>query len=194
MTEFSSEYDLSGRSVAILATDGFEASELLEPLEALESARVKTNVISLPETRGAIRGETRGDQGEEVEVDATVDEVAADSFDALLLPGGRANVDRLRSNEDAVSFVRDFIATGRPLAAICHGPWLIAEAGEAEGRTLTSYPSIRADLERAGAEWLDEPVVVDGGLVTSRTPADLSAFIAEMLEQISLTVEVEPSP
>lgn len=186
MTGFPSEHDLSGLSVAILATDGFESSELLDPLEALQDAGAQAVVISLPETRESIRGKERPDGGEVVRVDGTVDSATPDDFDALVLPGGKANALRLRESTDAVSFVRGFFADGKPVAAICHAPWLIAAAGEAEGRTLTSYPAIRSDLEGAGAEWVDEEVVVDRGLITSRRPADLDAFIEAVLEQIAL--------
>lgn len=185
MTSFTSERDLSGRAVAILATDGFEESELFEPLEALDHARADTSVISLPQTPDTIQGEVAGESGEETGVNATVDEVSVDDFDALLLPGGRRSVDRLRKSDDALAFVRDFLASGKVVAAICHGPWLIAAAGEAEGRTVTSHPKIRMELERAGAEWVDDEVVVDETLVTSRRPADLDSFVEEVLEQIS---------
>lgn len=177
-------HDLDGRSVAILATSGFEESELKMPLDALRQANAAPSIVSIADTADTIRGWASGDWGDELDVDATVDEVSANDFDALVLPGGVMNPDRLRMNEAAVAFVRDFFDQGKPVAAICHGPWLIAEAGAAEGRSLTSYPSIRTDLVNAGAQWIDEPVVVDAGLVASRKPADLAPFIDTMLEEI----------
>lgn len=187
MTGLSSELDLSGLSVAILATDGFEPSELLDPLEALQDAGANAVVVSVPATRETIRGKERPDGAEVVRVDRIVDSATSDDFDALVIPGGKENARRLRESLDAISFVRGFFADRKPVAAICHAPWVIAAAGEAEGRTLTSYPAIRSDLEGAGAEWVDEEVVVDRGLITSRRPADLDAFIEAMREQIAVT-------
>jgi protease I len=180
-----SEHDLSNKSVALLATDGFEESELRDPMEALQRAGADVKIVSLPETSGEIQGWADGSWGGRVDVDATVDDATSEDFDALVLPGGVMNPDRLRSNAKAVAFVRAFFESGKPVAAICHGPWLIAEAGAAKGRKLTSYPSIRTDLENAGAEWVDEEVVVDQGLVTSRSPDDMDAFVAKMLEEIA---------
>lgn len=178
------EYDLSGKKVACLATDGFEQSELLDPVDALKNAGADVTIVSLPDTSGSIRGWDGGDWGETVSVDATVDDVSVDDFDALLLPGGVINPDKLRVNEEAVEFVRSFFQDGKPVAAICHGPWMIVEAGAAKGRKMTSYPSIRTDLQNAGANWVDESVVVDQGLVTSRSPDDMSDFIDKLLEEV----------
>lgn len=179
-----SEGDLSRRSVAILATDGFEESELFEPLEALRDSGADVTIVSIPDTPASIRGWSGESWGSSVDVDESVDEVDSGSFDALVIPGGVMNPDRVRRDADAVSFVRDFFAAGKPVAAICHGPWLIVEADAARGRRMTSYPSIRTDLENAGAEWIDDEVVVDQGLVTSRSPDDMDAFIDKMLEEI----------
>lgn len=174
-------HDLSEKRIALLATDGFETSELLQPLEALRSAGAHVDIVS--PSGGTIRGWSDGAWSDRVSVDRTVAEADAHDYDGLLIPGGVMNPDSLRMDDDAVSFVRDFFADGKPVAAICHGPWLIVEAGAADGRTMTSYPSIRTDLENAGAEWVDEQVVVDQGLVTSRSPADLPAFVDKMLEE-----------
>ncbi|MDX1647850.1 MAG: type 1 glutamine amidotransferase domain-containing protein [Longimicrobiales bacterium] len=176
--------DLSGRSVAILATNGFEESELFEPLEALRDAGADVTVVSIPETPASIRSWAGESWGKSIDVDQTVDATSSRAFDALVLPGGLMNPDTLRMDDDAVSFVRDFFAEGKPVSAICHGPWLIVEAEAARGRRMTSYPSIRTDLENAGAQWIDDEVVVDQGLVTSRSPEDMDAFIDKMLEEI----------
>jgi protease I len=178
-------YDLSGRSVAILATDGFEESELHQPWQALRDAGAHVEIVSLPDSGGTIRGWADGDWAGEIEGDRTVDEVDPDEFDALVLPGGVINPDRLRRNERAVSLVREFFAQGKPVAAICHGPWMMVEADVVRNRRLTSFPSIRTDLENAGADWVDEAVVVDAGLVTSRNPDDLDAFVDKVLEEIA---------
>lgn len=178
-------YDVEGRKVAVLATHGFETSELMEPLAALNEAGAVPTVVSLPESDATIRGFSGGEWKGEVEVDATLPDASAGDFDALLLPGGLLNPDRLRTFDDAVSFVRDFFRQGKPVSAICHAPWLLAEADVLEGRDVTSYPSIRTDLENAGATWHDEPCVVDEGLVTSRSPDDLPSFIDKMLEELA---------
>lgn len=185
MTSSGHDYELSGRRVAILATHGYEQSELAEPLEAIREAGAEADVISLPSSRKTIRGWSKREWADDVEVQGTVDDRSSDDYDALVLPGGVMNPDTLRMHPEAVSFVRDFFEAGKPVAAICHGPWMIAEAGAADGRTMTSYPSIRTDLENAGARWVDEEVVVDHGLVTSRRPTDLRAFIDKTLEEIS---------
>ncbi len=179
------ERDLSNRSVAILATDGFEESELFEPLEALRESGADVTIVSIGDTPASIRSWAGESWGRSIDVDQTVDEAGSRSFDALVLPGGVMNPDKLRMDDDAVSFVRDFFGEGKPVCAICHGPWLVAEADAARGRRLTSYPSIRTDLENAGAQWVDEEVVVDQGLVTSRSPDDMDAFIDKMLEEIA---------
>lgn len=182
----SIRYDLEGRTVAILATHGFEESELLVPAEALRRASATVKVISLPASDDTIRGWADGEWGtEDVSVDMSVDDASASDFDALVLPGGLSNPDKLRMHPGAVSFVRDFFEQHKPVAAICHGPWMLVEADVVRDRTVTSYPSIRTDLENAGAHWVDEEVVVDQGLVTSRTPKDLGAFVDKMLEEIA---------
>lgn len=160
--------------ILILATDGFEQSELLEPKRALEAAGYET-VVASPKS-GEIRGWHLKDWGESVTVDAGLDDVEAADFDALLLPGGQMNPDALRMEDRAIELIGDFDDAGKPIAAICHGPWLLAEADIIEGRTLTSWPSIRTDLENAGAMVVDEQVVVDDNLITSRKPDDIPAF------------------
>ncbi|MBK9420148.1 MAG: type 1 glutamine amidotransferase [Flavobacteriales bacterium] len=174
--------ELKGRTVAILATDGYEDSELRSPKEALEKAGAKTVVVSLKS--GEINGWKGKDWHGTMKVDTTVGEASASQFDALVLPGGVINPDLLRVNEDAVAFVQDFFKQKKPVAAICHGPWMLAEAGVLEGRKVTSYKSIRTDLKNAGAHWVDEEVVVDNGLVTSRSPNDLPAFNAKLIEAV----------
>lgn len=179
------KYDVKGRKVAILATHGFEDSELKEPLQALHRAGVETKIVSLPESDDEIKGWSDGKWRDGVKVDATLPTVSASEFDALLLPGGLMNPDRLRTFPSAITFVTDFFKAGKPVSAICHAPWLLAEADVLKGRKVTSYPSIRTDLINAGAEWVDEEVVVDEGLVTSRSPEDLPAFIDKMLEELA---------
>ncbi|MBK8340225.1 MAG: type 1 glutamine amidotransferase [Flavobacteriales bacterium] len=173
----------NGKRVAILATDGFEESELREPREALLQAGAFVELISLE--AGAIKGWKDGDWSDTEQVDRAVADANAEDYDALLLPGGVMNPDKLRMNAAAVAFVRAFFDQHKPVAAICHGPWLLAEAGVVRGRRLTSYPSIRTDLINAGAEWVDAEVVVDNGLVTSRSPKDLPAFNAKLLEEVA---------
>lgn len=175
------EYDLNGKNVAILVTDGFEQIELTSPRDALERAGATTHIVSLDS--GKVKGWDESDWGNEFEVDKTLDEVSASNYDALLLPGGVINPDKLRTEKKATRFVHDFFAQGKPVAAICHGPWTLIDAGVVEGRELTSYHSIATDLKNAGARWVDREVVVDQGLVTSRNPADLEAFNAKMLEE-----------
>lgn len=173
---------LSGKKVAILVTDGFEQSELEEPRAALEEAGAETEVVS--PKKGSVRGWEEDGFGDEVEVDVPLTEASADKYDALLLPGGVMNPDKLRTIPEAVQFVARFFSAGKPVAAICHGPQLLIEAGVVRGRKLTSYPSLKTDLRNAGAEWVDEPVVVDQGLVTSRRPADIPRFNEKMIEEI----------
>ena len=173
---------LSSKKVAILATDGFEQSEFQQPYDALIEAGATVEVVSLK--AGKIKGWKDKDWGDEVDVDTTVYEADAKNYDALVLPGGVMNPDSLRKNLDAVNFVNGFFDDNKPIAAICHAPWTLIETGELQGRTLTSFPSLRTDLENAGATWLDRDVVVDNGLITSRTPADLPAFCAKMIEEI----------
>ncbi len=170
---------LTGKKVAFLATNGFEDSELTSPWQAVSDAGA-TVVMVAPEA-----GRIEGKNGHEQSVDATSAEVSADDFDALVLPGGVVNADHLRLDEAAVAFTRGFFAQHKPVAAICHAAWILAEADVLAGRKLTSYPSLRTDLVNAGAEWVDEEVVVDAGLVSSRTPDDLPAFNAKVVEEIA---------
>ena len=174
---------LEGVRVAILATDGFEESELAEPRAALQAAGAKTTFIS-PADKYA-QGWKHDDKGDKVPVDLALDRAAADDFDALLLPGGVKNPDALRMTPKAVAFVKAFVDAGKPIAAICHGPWTLIEAGAVKGRTMTSWPSLRTDLKNAGATWVDREVVVDQGLVTSRKPDDIPAFNAKMIEEFA---------
>jgi protease I len=170
---------LQGKKVAILATDGFEQSELLEPRKALDEAGAQTQVVS--PNAGKIKGWNHKDWGKDVSVDMKLDSADASSFDALLLPGGVMNPDQLRMNPAAVDFVRHFVDNGKPIAAICHGPWTLVEANAVRGRTLTSWPSLRTDIRNAGGNWVDKEVVNEKGLVTSRKPDDLPAFNREMI-------------
>ena len=174
---------LNGKKVAILATDGFEQSELFEPRRALEEAGAEVSIVSLKS--GEIKGWNEDDWGDTVKVDLTVSEANADDFDALQLPGGVMNPDKLRVDETAISFVKAFFDAGKPVAAICHAPWTLINAGVVEGREMTSYHTIRKDLENAGAKWTDKEVVVDNGLVTSRKPDDIPAFNRKMIEEIA---------
>jgi protease I len=174
------KHDLKGIKVAILATDGFEQSELLEPKQALEDAGAEVSIVSLKS--GEIKGWKDKNWGDPVAVDLTVDEARAGDFDALHLPGGVINPDKLRMDEKAVNFVKEFFAAGKPVAAICHAPWMLIEADVVDGKTLTSWTSIRTDLENAGAKWIDQEVVVDGQLITSRKPQDLPAYNEKMIE------------
>ena len=174
---------LKGKKVAILATDGFEQSELFEPREALEKAGAHVQIVSLK--RGSIRAWKDKDWGKKTNVDLALDEASADQFDALMIPGGVMNPDKLRTEVAAVEFVRDFAASGKPIAAICHAPALLIEADVVRGKKLTSWPSLKTDLINAGAYWFDEEVVVDKGLVTSREPADMPAFNRKMIEEIA---------
>ena len=180
-------HDIKGRHVAILATDGFEQIELTEPLEALRQAGAEVDVIAPPDTmtRGRIKGWNHTDWGDEIEVDKTLDQANADDYDALVLPGGVMNPDKLRMRQDATTFVREFFKAGKPVASICHGPWLLIDSGVVEGRRMTSYPSIKMDLKNAGARWEDSEVVVDEGLITSRSPKDLPAFIDKTIEEVA---------
>ncbi len=176
-------HDLSSKTIAILATDGFEQVEFTKPKEAVEKAGATVHVISLEE--GKIQGFNHADKADTFAVDKTVGSVKAEDYDGLILPGGVHNPDALRVNKDAVSFVRDFFKQHKPVAAICHGPWTLIEAGVVKGRTLTSWPSLKTDLENAGATWVDEEVHCDQGLVTSRNPDDIPAFCAKAVEEFA---------
>lgn len=171
---------LNGVKVAILASDGFEQSELFEPRKALEGAGARTEIISLKS--GEIRAWNHKDWGASITVDKTIDSVDANNFDALLLPGGVMNPDALRMNEKAVAFVKSFFSAHKPVGAICHGPWLVVEAGAAKGRTLTAWPSLKTDIRNAGGNWIDQETVLDGNLVTSRNPKDIPAFNREIIK------------
>ncbi len=173
--------NLRGKRIAILATQGFEQSELMEPKKALEQAGAKPEVVS--PGGESIRGWNEQDWGETVKVDVPLNKARAEDYDALVLPGGVMNPDKLRQDKKAVEFVRSFFEAGKPVAAICHGPWMLVEADVVRGRRVTSWPSLKTDLRNAGAKWTDEQVVVDQGLVTSRKPADLPAFTRKMIEE-----------
>lgn len=177
------ENKLNNLKVAILATDGFEQSELFEPKKALEQAGAEVSIISLES--GEIKGWDEKNWGDSIEVDLTIEDAKAEDFDALQLPGGVMNPDKLRMDKDAVQFIKSFFEAGKPVAAICHAPWTLIEADVVKGRTVTSWASLRKDLENAGAKWVDEEVVVDNGLVTSRNPQDLPAFNKKMIEEFA---------
>ena len=180
---------LHGKKVAILVTDGFEQSELMEPRKALDEAGATTQVVSPAGAK--VKGWNHTEWGNEVPVDVSLDSANADQFDALLLPGGVMNPDQLRMNPKAVEFVKRFADAGKPVAAICHGPWTLIEAGAVRGRTMTSWPSLKTDLKNAGATWMDKEVVSDGGIVTSRKPDDIPAFNREMIRLFAETSESE---
>jgi protease I len=178
---------LDGMKVAILVSDGFEQAEMTEPRKALDAAGAQTQIVSPLD--GSVRGWKHLDPADTFEVDVPLKNANADDFDALLLPGGVVNPDTLRINEKAVAFVRAFVEAGKPIAAICHGPWTLIDAGGVKGRKMTSWPSLRADLQNAGAKWIDQEVVVDQNLVTSRKPDDLPAFNREMTTLFELAHE-----
>jgi protease I len=182
--------ELKGKKVAILmANEGVEQVELERPFEAIREAGAEAELIA-PEP-GEIQAFNHLDKADTFDVDRTMEEVSADDYDGLVLPGGVANPDHLRAIPAAVDFVRGFFESGKPVAAICHAPWLLVEAGVVEGRTLTSYPSLQTDIRNAGGEWVDEEVHVDAGLVTSRRPDDLDAFCAKAIEEIAEGVHEE---
>jgi protease I len=183
------EQALQGRRVAILATHGVEQVELEEPRKALDAAGATTHLIAPEE--GSIQAMNHDDKGARLPVDRTLSEVRPSEYDALMLPGGVANPDRLRMDQRAVQFVREFMLAEKPVAAICHAPWMLVEANAVAGRTLTSWPSLQTDIRNAGGEWVDEPVRVDDGLVTSRKPDDLPAFCAAMVEEFARVMEAE---
>ncbi|HMJ89001.1 MAG TPA: type 1 glutamine amidotransferase domain-containing protein [Candidatus Acidoferrum sp.] len=177
------DQNLNGKRVAILIADGFEQIELTEPRKALIDAGAKTDIVS--PAQGNVKGWQHTDWGDEFPVDVPLDSANPGNYDALLLPGGVLNPDKLRMNEKAVRFVKHFWDAGKPIAAICHGPWMLAETGIARGRRVTSYQSIKTDLINAGANWVDEEVVTDSGLVTSRKPDDIPAFNRKMIEEFA---------
>lgn len=172
--------DLANRKIAVLATDGVEQVELTEPVKALKAAEAQVLVIA--PSSGQIQGMNHDQKGDMLAVDHDLANVSADAFDALLLPGGVANPDTLRTNSQAVAFVRHFVQANKPIASICHGPWTLIEADGVRGRHMTSWPSLRTDLKNAGANWDDKSVIVDGTLVTSRKPEDLPDFCREMVK------------
>jgi len=172
---------LQGKKVAILAADMFERVELEKPLQALKDAGADVDIVSIHD--GEIQGFDHFEPAGTVKVDRTVEEASADEYDALMVPGGVGNPDQLRGDENAVRFVREFAEAKKPLAVICHGPWVLVEAGVARGRTLTSWPTLQTDIRNAGGNWVDEEVVVDDGLVTSRKPDDIPAFNEKMIEE-----------
>lgn len=174
---------ISGKKVAILVTHGFEESELTSPRDALKAAGATVHVVS-PES-GELQAFKHLEKGAKVAVDKSLSQARAEDYDALMLPGGLFNPDQLRADKDALAFVQAFLKAGKPVAAICHGPWILADAGALKGRKVTSVPTIRKDIENAGATWVDEEVVVDNGIVTSRTPKDLEAFNAKLIEEIA---------
>jgi protease I len=171
---------LKGKRIAMIATDGFEQSELLEPRKALEAEGAQVEIIA-PKS-GDIQGMEHHDKGKKVHVDRTIDEVKPEDYAALVLPGGVANPDTLRTIPKVVGFVKKFFDQQKPVAAICHGPWTLVEAGVVKGVTVTSWPSLKTDLKNAGANWVDREVVREGNLVTSRKPDDLPAFCREMID------------
>jgi len=172
--------ELTGKRIAILLTDGFEQIELTEPRHALDQAGAETHLIS---AKTDVRGFHHDQPGDEFPVDVPLSKAKADDYDGLLLPGGVANPDSLRIDEKAIALIQAFVDAGKPIAAICHGPWPLIETGVVKGRRMTSWPSLKTDLKNAGAEWVDEAVVVDRGLVTSRNPDDIPAFNRKMIEE-----------
>ncbi len=174
---------LNGKKIAILLTDGFEQVEMTEPRKALQAAGAETEIVSPAGDKA--KGWKMTDWGDKFDVDVALDNANPEDYDGLLLPGGVMNPDKLRRNERAVQFVRSFFDAHKPVAAICHAPWMLIEAGVARGRTVTSYPSVQTDLKNAGANWVDRQVVVDQGLVTSRSPDDLPAFNRKMVEEFA---------
>src|SRR6059058_287311 len=175
--------DLTGKKIAILVDEGFEQVELIKPRKALDKTGAQTQVVS-PQ-QGEVRGWNMKRWGKTIAVDVPLESADPSQFDALLLPGGVMNPDKLRTNPKAVEFVKHFFDAGKPVAAICHAPWTLVEADVVRGRTMTSWPSVRTDLINAGAEWVDEEVVVDNGLVSSRKPDDIPAFNQKMIEEFA---------
>jgi len=175
--------ELTGKRVAILATNGFEEVELTDPKKNLEDAGATVEVLSIKS--GEIKGWNHTDWGKKVKVDRVVSDASLDAYDALVLPGGQMNPDTLRMDKNAVAFIGEFVKSGKPVAAICHGPWTLIEAGVVKGRTITSWPSLKTDLKNAGADWVDEQVVRDGNIITSRKPDDIPAFSKKLIEAMS---------
>jgi protease I len=176
---------LTGKRIAILATDGFEQVELTEPKKNLEDAGATVTVLSVKATPDEIKSWDKTDWGKKIKVDGQVSEADPAQFDALVLPGGQMNPDKLRIDHDAVSFVKRFVATGKTTAAICHGPWVLIEANVVKAKTMTSWPSVHTDLKNAGANWVNQEVVVDGQFITSRKPEDIPAFSREIIKALS---------
>ena len=172
--------ELKSQKIAVLATDGFEQAELVEPVKALRAAGATVQIIS--PKKGEIQGMNHQEKGDKTKVDLELSNAKAEDFDGLVLPGGVANPDTLRTNKAAIAFIKNFVTAGKPIAAICHGPWTLIEADAVRGKKLTSWPSLHTDLKNAGANWVDEEVVVDGSLVTSRKPDDLPAFNRELIK------------
>jgi protease I len=187
--EIEMSKQLEGKRIAILATDGFEQVELTEPKKNLEAEGAKVTVLSIKPGEGGKAGEIKGwdktDWGKTVKVDGLVYDASVDQFDALVLPGGQINPDKLRVDKDAVAFVKKFAESGKTVAAICHGPWTLIEAVVVKGKTMTSWPSVSTDLKNAGAQWVDKEVVVDGNFITSRKPEDIPAFSKAIVESVS---------
>ena len=172
---------LEGKKVAILVAEGFEQVEMTEPRQALQEAGAQTSIVS--PAQGQVQGWNHFDKADKFDVDVPLEQARSEDFDALLLPGGVANPDQLRMQPKAVQLVKDFVQSGKPVAVICHGPWTLIEAGVVRGRKMTSWPSLRTDLQNAGAQWLDQEVVTDQGIVSSRKPADIPAFNRKMIEE-----------
>jgi protease I len=175
--------DLTGKKVAILVADNFEQVEMTGPRKALDQAGVATFIVS--PTKGEVKGVHHDQPGDKFKVDMPLADAKQTEFDALLIPGGLMSPDQLRQDPKAVSLVKDFVSSGKPIFAICHGPWLLEEANAVKGRTMTSWPGIKTDLKNSGANWVDQEVVVDHGIVTSRSPKDIPAFNTKMLEELS---------
>lgn len=175
---------LSDKKIAILATDGFEQAELEEPKKALDNAGAKTEIVS-PSEESEIQGMNHADKGDKFHVDVKLDDANPENYDGLMIPGGLMNPDTLRSTPAALKFVKHFFETGKPVAAICHAPWVLVDAGVIKGRKVTSWPAIQTDVRNAGGDWVDKEVVVDNGLVTSRKPDDIPAFNKKMIEEFA---------
>ncbi len=174
---------LTGKTIAVLATDGFEQVELEKPVAALREAGAEVHIVA--PKGGEIQGFNHHDKGDKTRVDRALADTQAEAYDGLVLPGGVINPDQLRLESEAIDFIRSFVRAEKPIAAICHGPWTLIDAGAVDGRRVTSWPSLKTDLRNAGAEWVDQEVVVDQGLVTSRNPDDLPAFCAKMVEEFA---------